>query len=102
MWHTFLPPRPLYWFLPFYTAISKWLEEHVGNSRIAQTVAITGITYLALQNYLIGVVKMMVSRVCGPAVFDTIYAEDSVIALVVMAILYPLAVLIERLPFPAG
>jgi len=75
----------------------------VGNSRIAQTVAITGITYLALQNYLIGVIKMMVSRVCGPAVFDDNIVLKIVIALAVMVVLYPMAVLIERyLPFLLG
>ena len=98
-----LAPEAVILVLPFYTAISKWLEEHVGNSRIAQTVAITGITYLALQNYLIGVIKMMVSRVCGPAVFDDNIVLKIVIALVVMVVLYPMAVLIERyLPFLLG
>ena len=98
-----LAPEAVILVLPFYTAISKWLEEHVGNSRIAQTVAITGITYLALQNYLIGVIKMMVSRVCGPAVFDDNIVLKIVIALAVMVVLYPIAVLIERyLPFLLG
>lgn len=98
-----LAPEAVILVLPFYTAISKWLEEHMGNSRIAQTVAITGITYLALQNYLIGVIKMMVSRVCGPAVFDDNIVLKIVIALAVMVVLYPMAVLIERyLPFLLG
>jgi len=98
-----LAPEAVILVLPFYTAISKWLEEHVENSRIAQTVAITGITYLALQNYLIGVIKMMVSRVCGPAVFDDNIVLKIVIALAVMVVLYPMAVLIERyLPFLLG
>lgn len=98
-----LAPEAVILVLPFYTAISKWLEEHVGNSRIAQTVAVTGITYLALQNYLIGVIKMMVSRVCGPAVFDDNIVLKIVIALAVMVVLYPMAVLIERyLPFLLG
>ena len=98
-----LAPEAVILVLPFYTAISKWLEEHVGNSWIAQTVAITGITYLALQNYLIGVIKMMVSRVCGPAVFDDNIVLKIVIALAVMVVLYPIAVLIERyLPFLLG
>ena len=98
-----LAPEAVILVLPFYTAISKWLEEHVGNSRIAQTVAITGITYLALQNYLIGVIKMMVLRMCGPAVFDDNIVLKIVIALAVMVVLYPMAVLIERyLPFLLG
>ena len=98
-----LAPEAVILVLPFYTAISKWLEEHVENSRIAQTVAITGITYLALQNYLIGVIKMMVSRVCGSAVFDDNIVLKIVIALAVMVVLYPMAVLIERyLPFLLG
>ena len=79
-----LAPEAVILVLPLYTAVCKWLESHCGTSRVAQVVAITGITYLALQNYLIGVLKV-------------------VIALVVMAILYPLALLVERyLPWMAG
>ena len=89
--------------LPLYTAVCKWLEQRHGTSRVAQTVAITGITYLALQNYLIGVIKMVVGKVAGAAVFDDNILLKVAIAVVVMIVLYPLALIVERyLPFLLG
>lgn len=98
-----LAPEAVILVLPFYTAVCKWLETSFGTSRIAQTVAITGITYLALQNYLIGVIKMLVAKFAGPEIFDDNIILKVVIALLVMAILYPLALIVERyLPFLLG
>ena len=66
-------------------------------------MAINGISYLALQNYLIGIIKMVIGKLAGPAAFDDNIILKIVIALVVMAILYPLALIIERyLPFLLG
>ena len=98
-----LAPEAVILVLPLYTAVCKWLEKRCGTSRIAQTVAITGITYLALQNYLIGVIKIVAARLLGPEILDDSILFKVVIALVVMVILYPLAVFIERyLPFLLG
>ena len=98
-----LAPEAVILVLPLYTAVCKWLEKRFGTSRIAQTVAITGITYLALQNYLIGVIKIVAARLLGPEVLDDSIIFKVVIALVVMVILYPLAIFIERyLPFLLG
>lgn len=98
-----LAPEAVILALPLYTAVCKWLEKLCGTSRIAQTVAITGITYLALQNYLIGVIKIVVARLLGPEILDDSILFKVVIALVVMVVLYPLAVFIERyLPFLLG
>ena len=98
-----LAPEAVILVLPLYTAVCKWLEDRCGTSRIAQTVAITGITYLALQNYLIGVIKILAARLLGPEILDDSILFKVVIALVVMVILYPLAVFIERyLPFLLG
>ena len=98
-----LAPEAVILVLPLYTAVCKWLEDRCGTSRIAQTVAITGITYLALQNYLIGVIKIVAARLLGPEILDDSILFKVVIALVVMVILYPLAVFIERyLPFLLG
>ena len=98
-----LAPEAVILVLPFYTAVCKWLEAHCGASRIARTVAITGITYLALQNYLIGVIKMLVAKVTGPDIFDDNILLKVGIALVVMVVLYPLALLFERyLPWMLG
>ena len=98
-----LAPEAVILVLPLYTAVCKWLEKRCGTSRIAQTVAITGITYLALQNYLIGVIKIVAARLLGPEILDDSILFKVVIALVVMVTLYPLAVFIERyLPFLLG
>ena len=98
-----LAPEAVILVLPLYTVVCKWLEDRCGTSRIAQTVAITGITYLALQNYLIGVIKIVAAKLLGPAVLDDSILLKIVIALVVMAVLYPLAIFIERyLPFLLG
>ena len=98
-----LAPEAVILVLPFYTAVCKWLETSFGTSRIAQTVAITGITYLALQNYLIGVIKMLVAKFAGPEIFDDNIILKVLIALLVMVILYPLALIVERyLPFLLG
>ena len=98
-----LAPVAIILVLPFYTAVCKWLESRFGTSRIAQTVAITGITYLALQNYLIGVIKIVVARLLGEGIFDNNILLKIVVAIAVMAILYPMAVLIERyLPWLLG
>ena len=72
-------------------------------SRIARNVAITSITYLALQNYLIGIIKMLVAKFAGPAFLDDNVLLKVVIAIVVMAMLYPLALMVERyFPFLLG
>ena len=98
-----LAPEAVILVLPLYTAVCKWLEKRCGTSRIAQTVAITGITYLALQNYLIGVIKIVAARLLGPEFLDDSILFKVVIALVVMTVLYPLAVFIDRyLPFLLG
>ena len=98
-----LAPEAVILVLPFYTAVCKWLEARHGTSRIAQTVAITSITYLALQNYLIGVIKIVVARLVGSQALDDSILFKVVIAVAVMAALYPLALVVERyLPFMLG
>ncbi len=98
-----LAPEAVILTLPFYTALCKWLEKCHGVSRIAQNVAITSITYLALQNYLIGIIKMIVSKVAGPAILDESILLKVAIAIAVMAALYPLALIVERyFPFLLG
>lgn len=98
-----LAPEAVILVLPFYTAVCKWLERMHGTSPVAQTVAITSITYLALQNYLIGIIKIAAARLLGPDVLDDSILFKVVIALVVMAALYPLAIIVERyLPFLLG
>ena len=98
-----LAPEAVILVLPFYTAVCKWFEKHIGTSRVAQNVAITSITYLAMQNYLIGIIKMLVAKVAGPAFLDDNMILKVFTAVAVMALLYPIALLVERyIPWMLG
>lgn len=98
-----LAPEAVIMMLPAITATCRLLEQRFGTSRVAQNVAVTGITYLALQNYLIGIIKMLVAKFAGPDIFDDNFVLKVVIAVIVMIILYPIALFIERyLPFLLG
>ena len=98
-----LAPEAVILTLPLYTAVSKGLERSAAVCRIARVVAITSITYLALQNYLIGIIKILVAKILGTAVLDDNILLKVAIALAVMLILYPLAILIDcYLPFLLG
>ena len=89
--------------VPLYVTVSRWLESSGAVCRFARVVAVTSITYLALQNYLIGIIKMVLARVLGETVFDDNILLKVLIAVTVMAILYPLAILVDRyLPFLLG
>lgn len=91
-----LAPIAAILFIPLYVAICKWIESRYGPSRVARNVAITGITLLALQNYLIGIFKMLVSKLVGPDAIDETILWKFAISIIVMLILYPLALMIER------
>ncbi len=82
--------------LPLYTAISRWMERSAIACRVARVVAVGSITYLALQNYLIGVIKMIVARLMAPQVWDDNLLLKVAVALAVMAVLYPIAIFIDR------
>ena len=82
--------------LPLYTAASRWLERSAIACRVARVVAVGSITYLALQNYLIGVIKMIVARLMGAQVWDDNLLLKVAVALAVMVILYPIAIFIDR------
>lgn len=89
--------------LPLYTAVSRRLEHSGLLCRVARVVAVTSITYLALQNYLIGIIKMLVGKVMGTQVWDGNLLLKVAVALAVMAILYPIAIFIDRrLPWLLG
>ena len=91
-----LAPEAAILFIPLYVALCKWLENRYGPSKVARNVAITGITFLGLQNYLIGVFKILVSKLFGPGAMDETILWKFAVGFAVMVILYPLALFIER------
>jgi len=98
-----LSPEAIILVIPCYVATCKLLEDRLGTSRVARTVAVTGITYLALQNYLIGVIKLLVAKLVGASALDESILWKVLIAVIVMVILYPMALFIDRyLPWLLG
>ncbi len=89
--------------VPMYATVSHWLEGSSAVCHFARIVAVTSITYLALQNYLIGIIKMVLARVLGETIFDDNILLKVLIAIAVMAILCPIAIFIDRyLPILLG
>lgn len=91
-----LAPEAAILFIPLYVALCKWLENRYGPSKVARNVAITGITFLGLQNYLIGVFKILVSKIFGAGAMDETILWKFAVGFAVMVILYPIALIIER------
>ena len=80
--------------IPAAVALPQWTASRWGTQRVATVIAANGITYLALQNYVIGVFKILI---------DMEWWYRIPVAIAVLAVIYPIAVLIERhLPWMLG
>lgn len=80
--------------IPAMVCVSMWMARRWGALRVTTVIAANGITYLALQNYVIGVIKL---------VHDIRWWERPIAALAVMAVIYPISLFIERhLPWMLG
>jgi len=92
-----LAPEAVMLTLPAWKASCSSLAHHWGNRQVVYHVAVTSITYLALQNYVIGFIKILDTRLLNSMLVTngSIWSKV-IIAIAVMAILYPLALLIER------
>lgn len=82
--------------IPAYFGVAKWLAARLGHSKVVEFVTVSGTVYLGLQNYFIDAAKLLLTRVCGAG-----YAVDHawlklVIAVAVMAAIYPVAWLVDR------
>lgn len=98
-----LAPIAVVFVLPLYTAVCKWIASRHLMDRLALVVAVGSITYLGLQNYLIGIIKIVIKRLLGSDVLDESILLKLLIAIAVMIIVYPFAVLIDRhLPWLLG
>lgn len=91
-----LAPLAVVLVLPFYSSVCKWMGSHHLMDRLALTVGVGSITYLALQNYLIGVIKIVVARVLGSSILDESILIKIIVPIVVMILIYPFAILIDR------
>lgn len=82
--------------IPAYFGVAKWLAARLGHSKVVEFVTVSGTVYLGLQNYFIDAAKLLLTRVCGVGyVVDHAWLK-LVIAVAVMAAIYPVAWLIDR------
>lgn len=82
--------------IPAYMCTAKWVASKLGRRHVVEFVVVSGTVYLGVQNYLIGLCKVALTRFCYPTVIDDHIWLKLVIALVVMAAIYPVAVFIDR------
>ena len=89
--------------LPAYVDAAKALARRWGSCGVVTHIAVYGITFLALQNYLIGVIKIVLMRTLGAGVFDQYVWLKLVVAVAVMILIYPCSLAIARyLPWMLG
>lgn len=82
--------------IPAYFGIAKWLSHRYGRKHIIEFVVVSGTVYLGLQNYFIGIIKILFGHFFYPAMIDDHAWLKAVIALVVMVAIYPCAWFIDR------
>ncbi len=90
--------------LPAFFGVARWLARRFGRRQVVENVVLCGTVYLAMQNYAIGVFKLLIIKFGGEPIFLTHpLAIKVAIAVVVMIAIYPVAVLIlRRAPWLAG
>ena len=82
--------------IPCYFCLAKWIAGRCGYRRVIEFVVVSGTVYLGLQNYCIGIAKMVLNRVFYDGVLlDHIWLKF-VIAVAVMIAIYPIAWAIDR------
>ena len=82
--------------IPAYLCLGKWVARQCGRHRFVELVVLGGTIYLGLQNYAIGIIRIGIDHLAGPHWLDTHGWLRLVIALAVMAAIYPVAVFIQR------
>lgn len=82
--------------IPAYVCFSKLLAGRFGRNRVVEFVVVSGTVYLGLQNYFIGFIKIVLNRTLYDGVIDDNAWLRLVIAIVVMAAIYPFAWFIDR------
>lgn len=82
--------------IPCYFCVAKWVASRLGHCRVVEAVVVSGTVYLGLQNYFIGIIKILLTRTLYPTVLDDHIWLKYAIAIAVMAAIYPVAQAIER------
>lgn len=82
--------------IPCYFCLAKWIAGRCGHRRVIEFVVVSGTVYLGLQNYCIGIAKMVLNRVFYDGVLLDYIWLKFVIAVAVMIAIYPIAWAIDR------
>ena len=88
--------------IPFFICVMKWVAK-LGHSRIIEVLAVNAIILLAFQNYLISFERGVINHFMG-----TMFVENNVwlrvpLAIVTVAIIYPIILFIIRyMPWMVG
>ncbi len=82
--------------LPAYLAAGKAVARRAGTRRWVQMIVVNGTVYLALQNYAIGICRIALDRMAQPGFLDLNPWCKPVVALLVMAAIFPFAWLIHH------
>ena len=82
--------------IPAYMCVAKWIAGKFGHISVVEFVVVSGTVYLGLQNYFIGIAKMLLNKLCYAGVMDDQWWLKFVVAILVMAAIYPFAWLIDR------
>lgn len=82
--------------IPAYMCCAKWLARRYGQRRVIEFVVVSGTVYLGMQNYLIGIGRLLLEKFTHPGIMDEQVWLKFVLALAVMVAIYPVAWLIDR------
>ncbi|MDO4510326.1 MAG: acyltransferase family protein [Bacteroidales bacterium] len=82
--------------IPCYFCVAKWVASKCGHRRVIEFVVVSGTVYLGLQNYFIGIAKILLGKAFHPGIIDEHIWLKYLIAIVVMAAIYPAAWAIDR------
>ncbi len=90
--------------LPAFFGVARWLARRFGRRQVVENVVLCGTVYLAMQNYAIGVFKLLIIKFGGESIFTANpLTVKLAIAVTVMIAIYPVAMLIlRRAPWLAG
>lgn len=82
--------------IPCYFCVAKWIAARYGHRHVIEFVVVSGTVYLGLQNYFIGIAKMLLNRFAYDGVLDDHIWMKYAIAIMVMIAIYPFAWAIDR------